>query len=105
MCTIAKYGSNIVNGAIDPAIVEFDALNDIALRGRPVTVFEAQGSATGNLAESGVVAVESNGDPPSAIVDECVGGHRHIGQRLRIKASANSLHLTSVAPSMRRAKS
>ena len=65
-------------GTREPEIYGSDTLDDIALGGGPVAVLEANRRATCDLSERRVIAFEGNGDPPSAIVDECVGGHRHI---------------------------
>ncbi len=98
------------DGAIDALVVELDALDSIALTAPPVPRLEAQRRTARDGTELGVVIGEGLNERRGALVDECVaaagrgeGGHLH--HRLRISASPNSLHFTSFAPSISRAKS
>ena len=92
--------SHVRDRRIHRGRVEFESLDDVGLRPRPVAVLEAFRGAARDRAKLGVVTGECRDDRGGAI-----GGARVAQRMLRIKASPNSLHFTSVAPSMRRAKS
>jgi len=66
--------------------------------------------AVGDVAFMAITADFAKGSSGCPVLDECVtaaggGKGRHLHHRLRISASPNSLHFTSFAPSIKRAKS
>ena len=102
--------AHVRDGAIDALVVELDTLDRIALAAAPVALLEALRRAPRDGAKLGVVVGEGLNERRGALIDECVaaaGGGKcgHLHHKLRISASPNSLHFTSFAPSIRRAKS
>lgn len=101
----------VIHHGIDSMIVKLYALDCIFLTATPVALFEAPRRALRNAPKIVVVPVERINNEPRTLLCEAVrrglscsavqDGHC----MLAIMASPNSLHLTSVAPSMRRAKS
>ena len=111
IASLAEPLAHVRDGAIDALVVELDALDRIALAAAPVALLEARRRAARDGAELGVVVGEGLNERRGALFDECVAaaggatGCGHLHHRLRISASPNSLHFTSFAPSIRRAKS
>ena len=112
---LAEPARQVVNGPVDAFRVEVEPLDDVALGAGPVEVLEALRRTPADRAEFPVVVGEFVDDDPGATLRQ---GHLGCGRAFgsqgrcgglqpmfRIRTSPNSLHLTSVAPSMRRAKS
>ena len=97
---VAEAPLHVGDGRVDGRRVELEPLDHVGLAAGPVAVLESLRGAAGDRPELGVVTREGRDDRGGAF-----RGARVAQRMLRIKASPNSLHFTSFAPSIRRAKS